>query len=167
MLRKACHGIWFRGKCLVPLLLAALAGCGSGDDSTTTSTLNFPVIGGSPTTQVQVGQAYSFMPVATDPSNLTLGFSIKGKPAWALFDVRSGELTGTPSSGDVGNYANVVITVSNGKSSASLPAFTIDVQPQHSGTATLNWVAPTTTTTGAPLSNLAGYTIAYGSNSTS
>lgn len=167
MLTGRCDGFEFLGKRLVPLLLTALAGCGSGDGGTTKGTLNFPVIGGSPTTQIQVGQAYSFTPATTDPGSLPLGFSIEGKPSWAMFNVGSGQLTGTPGSADVGNYANVVITVSDGQSSASLPAFTINVLPQHSGTATLSWAAPTTTTAGAPLTNLAGYTIAYGSSRTS
>jgi hypothetical protein len=36
-----------------------------------------------------------------------------------------------------------------------------------SGSATLSWVAPTTTTTGTPLIDLAGYRVYYGMNATS
>src|SRR6185503_10400654 len=47
-------------------------------------------------------------------------------PAWASFDTRSGRLFGTPAA-TLGSFANIVITVDDGKSSTSLPPFTIDV----------------------------------------
>ena len=39
--------------------------------------------------------------------------------------------------------------------------------PTSTGSATLSWVAPTTTTSGAALTDLAGYVIYYGSSATS
>lgn len=86
-----------------------------------------PVISGSPSTLVTVGQAYAFTPTASDPDGQTLGFSITGKPAWASFNTSTGRLSGTPGAGTAGTYANIGISVSDGAASASLPAFSITV----------------------------------------
>jgi hypothetical protein len=87
-----------------------------------------PTISGTPSTTVTAGQSYSFVPTASDPDGQTLTFSIAGKPAWAIFDPATGRLFGTTTSGDVGTYSGIVITVSDGSLTASLPAFAITVQ---------------------------------------
>jgi hypothetical protein len=125
-----------------------------------------PTISGSPTTSVVSGSAYSFTPTTTDPSGGTLTFSIANKPDWAAFNTATGELSGTPTAADVGTYANITISVSDGKTSASLPAFPIAVTQIATGSATLSWVAPTENTDGTPLTNLAGYRIYYGTTAT-
>jgi len=91
-------------------------------------------------------------------------FSVQNKPSWATFSITTGQLSGTPGSGDVGTDAGIVISVSDGTLSASLPAFTIIVaaQPVTNGTATVSWVPPTQNTNGSTLTNLAGYYIYYG-----
>jgi len=81
-------------------------------------------------------------------------------------------LSGTPGTADVGTDSNIVITVSDGTTSAALAAFSITVAaapapPQTEGTATLKWAAPTTNTNGTPITNLAGYLVAYGMSSSS
>ncbi|MCM2311705.1 MAG: putative Ig domain-containing protein [Steroidobacteraceae bacterium] len=86
-----------------------------------------PTIGGTPATKVTVGQAYSFVPLAADADGDTLTFSSAGKPAWLTFDTRTGRLSGTPSTAQLGTYSNIRISVSDGKSTASLPAFSINV----------------------------------------
>ena len=86
-----------------------------------------PTITGSPASSVTAGQSYSFTPTTTDPSGGTLTFSISNMPAWASFSAATGQLRGSPSSANVGTFANIVISVSNGTQSASLPAFSIDV----------------------------------------
>jgi hypothetical protein len=48
-------------------------------------------------------------------------------PAWASFDTTTGRLTGTPAGTNVGTYSNIVISVSDGPSSASLAPFSITV----------------------------------------
>jgi hypothetical protein len=55
--------------------------------------------------------------------------------------------------------------VSDGRASASLPAFGITVTDVASGSATLSWTPPTRNTNGTALTNLAGYRIYYGTNS--
>ncbi len=87
-----------------------------------------PTISGAPATTVAQNATYSFIPTASDlDAGTTLTFSISNKPAWAAFSTTTGALTGTPSQSDVGSYAGIVISVSDGILSASLPAFNIDV----------------------------------------
>ncbi|MFQ5634652.1 MAG: putative Ig domain-containing protein [Gammaproteobacteria bacterium] len=126
---------------------------------------NAPVISGSPATTATVGNQYSFRPSAQDADGDTLRFSIRNKPAWASFDGLTGRLSGTPGANDVGSYSAIVISVSDGKTSASLPAFSITVEAFAMGTATLFWTAPTQRTDSTPLTNLAGFNIYYGQTS--
>ena len=123
-----------------------------------------PTISGTPATSVSVGQAYSFQPGASDPDGQLLAFGIANKPDWANFDIATGKLTGTPVAADVATYANVVISVSDGAASATLPTFSIVVKAPVVGSAELIWTAPTQNEDGTPLTNLAGYKIRYGSS---
>jgi hypothetical protein len=84
-------------------------------------------ISGTPATSVTAGQAYLFVPTATDPYYRALVFSITNRPAWASFSSSTGQLSGTPSAGSVGTYSNIVISVTDGRSSAALPVFAIQV----------------------------------------
>lgn len=123
-----------------------------------------PTIGGSPATSVNVGSDYSFTPSASDPEGQPLTFSIQNQPSWTSFDTGTGQLSGTPSTADVGSYQNIVISVSDGTLSASLPAFSIAVTQISTGSVTVNWSTPTQNTNGTPLVNLAGFRIFYGTN---
>lgn len=136
------------------LVITAISGCNGGGSSASGVAIN-----GTPTTQVSVGQAYSFTPSAQGSG---LSFSIQNKPSWADFSISTGQLGGTPTSANVGTYPNVVITASNGAATASLAAFTINVSA--GGQATLAWQAPTENTDGTAVDNLAGYIINYGQN---
>lgn len=127
-----------------------------------------PVVGGTPAGTVVSGHAYSFQPTARDPNGLRLTFAIANKPAWAGFNSATGALTGTPAADNVGTWSNIAITVYDGYAKATLPAFSIVVQPasgtsSSTGSATLSWSPPTETTSGTQLTNLAGYHIYYGS----
>lgn len=124
-----------------------------------------PTISGTPPTTDTTGTPYTFTPQAGDTDGDTVSFSIQNKPAWASFSIANGTLSGTPGTADAGTYSNIVISVSDGYTSASLAAFAIDVsQPVTSGTATLTWTAPTTNTDGSALTDLAGYHIHYGNS---
>ena len=99
-----------------------------------------PQISGNAPADVSVGGNYSFVPTASDADGDTLTFSISGMPAWASFNTSTGELSGTPVASDVGSYPGIVIAVTDGALTASLPAFTITVNagnsaPQISGSA--------------------------------
>jgi Putative Ig domain len=127
-----------------------------------------PTISGTPAASVTVGQAYSFRPTASDPDGNTLGFTIQNRPAWATFSTATGQLSGTPTSASLGSYSNIIITTSDGRASATLPAFAIGVDDVAGliGGVSLSWTPPTQNTDGSALGNLAGYRINYGRSST-
>jgi len=132
--------------------------------TTPVTTSSPPVITGSPAVSAQAGQPYSFRASATDPDGNPLEFSIQNQPGWATFDTSTGTLYGTPAETDVGNYSSILISVSDGTSTSSLPAFTITVALPVTRTATLNWTPPTQNIDGSPITNLAGYKVMYGSS---
>lgn len=95
---------------------------------TVTPVNDAPTIGGTPVTSLEQGTAYSFTPTAADvDSTDVLAFSISNQPGWASFDTRSGALTGTPTGKDSGKTSGIVISVSDGTTTASLPAFDLEV----------------------------------------
>ncbi len=168
------------GRRIAPILsaftLLALAACGSeggggADDGPeipspiTDGGAASPTISGTPATSVTVGQAYSFTPQASDPNGDPLTFEIENRPSWATFEATTGRLFGTPSA--AGTFAGVRISVTDGRTRASLPAFTVSVRAASAiGNATLSWTAPTHRTDSTPLTNLAGYKIYYGNSPT-
>ena len=158
------------------LMLAALAGCG-GQGSNATSTASAVqssnksaqmAVSGTPQTAVSTGQSYTFTPSVSNASG-SLTFSIQNPPSWASFDASIGKLSGTPPTGDAGTYAGIVISVSDGHTSASLPAFSITVAEAGtaSGSADVSWTPPTSNTNGSTLTDLAGYNIYYGPSASS
>lgn len=152
------------------LCLASFTGACSGGGGNGAGQLNAnatsnrpPTIAGFPTTTAVIGETYNFSPTARDPEGRQLTFTIQRRPAWATFSAKSGRLSGSPGSGDVGSYPNIVIAVSDGKSTTTLPGFSIQVAARGNGTATLSWAPPTQNSDGSTLKNLAGFRIYYGS----
>lgn len=86
-----------------------------------------PTISGAPATTAVVGKVYAFTPTTTNPSGGTMSFIIANQPVWASFNATTGQLSGTPAASDVGTAANIIITVSDGTSKASLAPFSISV----------------------------------------
>jgi hypothetical protein len=125
-----------------------------------------PTISGTPPTALVVGEAYVFQPSASDPDGDTLTFSIQNRPTWATFSTSTGRLAGTPGAGDVGQFSNVRIAVTDGRATAELNAFSIAVNQIAMGSVTLSWNPPTTNSDGTAITNLAGYRIYYGRSST-
>ena len=102
-----------------------------------------PTISGTPATSVEAGKTYSFTPTGSDPDGNALTYSIVNKPSWATFSTGSGQLSGTPAESAAGEYIDIRISVSDGKLSASLAAFSIVVTvpnraPKISGTPVAN-----------------------------
>ena len=187
-MQKAIIGNWVQRGGLFALVMTGLmtTGCGGGGgggssasaSSATADTAgnSAPKISGTPATQAAVGAEYSMAPQATDPDGDTLAFSIQNKPQWAEFNTATGQLTGTPNA--QATTGEIVITVSDGKASASLPAFSIAVGAEGTVPASpsspsqaasgpgvaLSWNVPTQTEDGATLQNLTGYRIHYGTN---
>jgi Putative Ig domain len=161
-----------RGRRVVAILstitLLTLTGCGGGGESAGSAppppsgTNTAPTITGSPATAAVTGQAWTFTPTATDPNGDQITFEIQNRPAWATFDTATGRLSGTPAAANVGSYANVVISATDGTGRASLPAFSINVSALANGRATVAWTPPTLRSDGSALTNLAGYRIYYG-----
>lgn len=86
-----------------------------------------PTISGAPPASVVAGQLYDFTPTAVDKNGDKLTFIIGNKPGWASFNTATGQLSGTPSASNVRAYSKISITASDGKLTASLPAFAINV----------------------------------------
>lgn len=124
-------------------------------------------ISGQPPTAVNVGASYSFTPTAADSNGSPLTFSIQNAPSWAGFNTANGQLSGTPTSMYAGTYSNIVISASDGISSASLAPFSIVVNQISNGTATVNWTPPLYNTDGSALTDLSGYRVHYGAASNS
>lgn len=189
-MQNANVGKWAQRSGLLALIMTSVmaAGCGGGGGGGASANASdggsggtggmgdsggnsAPTISGSPATQASIGAAYSVAPQATDPDGDSLAFSIQNKPEWAEFNTATGQLTGTPRT--AGATGDIVISVSDGKATASLQAFSITVgsgpttspsaAPSGPGVA-LSWEVPTRTVTGETLQNLAGYRIHYGTN---
>lgn len=111
-----------------------------------------PTISGNPSPIVMAGQQYIFIPTATDADGDALTFAISGKPSWATFSTTDGQLVGTPSRTQAGVYSNIRISVSDGKATTSLPAFTIQVQAPPNNPPVISGTPETTATVGTPYS---------------
>jgi hypothetical protein len=135
----------------------------SGVVSVTSRPTQTPLtISGAPVTAIAAGVAYAFTPTVSAAANATLTYTIQAKPAWATFSATTGTLSGTPTLAEIGAYDGIVIAVSDGTLTATLPAFDLTVREAGTGSATVHWVAPTTDANGLPLTGLAGYWVYYG-----
>jgi uncharacterized repeat protein (TIGR03806 family) len=152
MLRKAFLRIGCASILTIGLLL--LSSCGGG--STPVQQIepppppppppppenSAPTISGAPPQSVFVGKLYEFEPVASDADGDTLTFSIAGLPAWAAFDADTGRVEGTPET--EGQFADIVISVTDGSATVSLDPFSILVEPEPPQRAESGWdVRPT------------------------
>jgi hypothetical protein len=110
-----------------------LAACSTGQSSSpnVNNVNEAPTISGTPATSVLEGETYTFTPVGTDVNTgdtLTFSLSQDGSlPAWLSFNPDTGVLTGMPGNADVGTINNIVISVTDGKQTVSLPAFNLEV----------------------------------------
>ena len=96
---------------------------GGGNHSSNTA----PQISGSAEAFVQATAQYDFKPAASDADGDTLSFSVQNLPAWASFNPNTGELAGQPGVGDIGNYSDISVSVSDGIDQTSLAPFSIAV----------------------------------------
>jgi hypothetical protein len=153
---------------------AVLSGCGIGDDESPTGTPAAAAVGtsvptislsGTPPTSVVAGNRYVFQPTVSTTGG-TATFSASGLPNWAGFNPSTGEISGTPTSGNVGVTGDITISASDGSATTSLAPFKVDVTAASAatGSASLSWTVPTLNTNGTPATNLAGYHIYYGTN---
>ncbi|RYZ67273.1 MAG: hypothetical protein EOP08_03105, partial [Proteobacteria bacterium] len=95
--------------------------------ATPTTANNAPTIQGTPPTQLVVGTSYLFQATARDTDGDALTFRATGLPAWAQFDTQRGEIAGAPGDADAGTTADIVVSVTDGKAVAALPAFRLQI----------------------------------------
>lgn len=148
-------------------ILAACGGGGSSPQAASSGTNSSggngaPSIQGKAVTDALANQSYSFAPSAADPNGDPLTFTATNLPEWATIDPKTGTISGTPTSGDVGTYSGIVVTVSDGRSTAALPSFSITVSETATGSAMLSWLPPTQNTDGSTLTDLSGFQVLYG-----
>ncbi|MBW8191040.1 putative Ig domain-containing protein [Neiella marina] len=114
--------------CLAAMAVSCGGGGGSGGTSTVQPVGNAaPAIAGRPASSVNEGLMYEFTPTASDSDGDTLTFSVDNLPSWANFDESTGSISGTADYASAGVYADIVISVSDGEESQSLPAFSVTV----------------------------------------
>jgi len=156
------------------LVLGTLTGCG-GDSGSSGSASSGSIdrsassgatIAGIPVTTAVAGQPYTFQPKVANTSG-AVRFTVSHLPSWAKFNTSTGQLSGTPSASQVGQYAGIAIDMVSGTSVVSLPPFTITVAAagSTSNTVTLSWEAPTENADGSALMDLKGYKVHYGPTS--
>ena len=161
------------------VVLGALAGCGGSGGSAASGGTVIGTSSSAPTVKamqistgaaaqgsVSVGQTFKLTPNVTGGNGQTLTFSVANAAPWMTFNASTGVLTGTPTAADVGTFANIVISVSDGQESAVAAPFTIQVVGTNAatGTADVSWTPPTTNTDGSTLTDLVGYNIYYGTS---
>jgi hypothetical protein len=128
-----------------------------------------PTITGTPGTTVQVSTTYTFVPTGSDPDGDTLVYRINNLPRWATLSTATGRLSGTPATTDIGTYSNLIISVSDGRTSAALRAFSIVVSAAPNRAPTISGTPSTTASVGTayaftptasdPDGNTLGYSI--------
>jgi hypothetical protein len=156
-------------------LFTGLSGCHDDSSSTATSgnaavSVSTPPaasttsITGTPVATATVGSAYAFTPVVKADAAAELSFAVSNPPSWAKFNASTGELSGTPTSADVGNYENISIEVKDGSANAVLAPFSIAVKPA-SEVATVTWETPSAGTVATAA--VTGYHVYYGASASS
>src|SRR5687767_15220682 len=105
----------------VAVALFSIMGCGAAAAQSLT-------ISGTPTATAYVNKYYAWKPVTAGRDPSTLRFSISNKPSWATLSPYSGTLYGVPTSAHIGTYRYITISVSDGRTTIRLPAFTLAVK---------------------------------------
>jgi hypothetical protein len=109
-----------------------------------------------------VGDEYVFQPEWNDADGDALTFTATNLPPWATLDPKTGRLSGTPGTTDIGAYESISITVADASHHVASRDFDIAVVGASSGVAMLHWPAPVSKVDGSVLDDLAGYRILYG-----
>ena len=100
------------------------------------NTNDAPTITGTPLTTGVEGMVYSFSVSAADvDTGDSISYQIANQPAWLAIN-SSGLVSGTPGNSDIGSTSNIIVSVTDGVLSTSLPAFTITVDSDLDGDGT-------------------------------
>jgi hypothetical protein len=149
------------------LVLIPVGAHAAPSSSTSTAAVAPLQLSGTPNPDASVGTAWRFAPEVSGGNGKKLRWKVQNSPSWTSFNRSTGALAGTPTEGHVGASTRVRISVTDGTSTATLPEFSITVHSRNAttGTAELNWTAPTQRTDGSPVGTLAGYRVLYGTAS--
>jgi hypothetical protein len=101
---------------------------------------------GTAASVVSAGGEYEFQPQATAVGPLIPYFEVQNLPGRAAFDSYNGHISGSPTPSDVGTYQGIQVSITDGESTVTLPAFAIVVQDMdgsQSEVLTLTWLPPT------------------------
>jgi hypothetical protein len=111
-----------------------------------------PKISGTPSTKGTAGVAYSFKPTASDADGNKLTFSIANKPGFANFSSATGQMWGTPNAEHAKTWSNIIISVTDGTTRVSLPAFALAIAPNANKSPVITGTPATTGKTGTAYS---------------
>ena len=117
-------------KATLPIaLLVVLGACGDDKADSDGASNSAPVIAGTPATKAVAGVTYEFVPEAADADEDVLTFAIENRPDWATFSPTTGRLSGRPPASAAARvYADILISVSDSKAIAQLPAYDLEVE---------------------------------------
>jgi hypothetical protein len=132
--------------------LCALALLAVASISSTLAQAAAPRISGTPAATGTVGVAYNFQPTASDADGNKLTFSIANKPGFASFDTVTGRLSGTPFAEHARTWSGIVISVTDGTTKVSLPAYSLVVKPNANKSPTITGTPPATAKVGTAYS---------------
>jgi beta-glucanase (GH16 family) len=108
---------------LVLISIIFISGCNGSNDDTieepTQAANSAPIITSTDSDTVNTGSPYIYMLTASDSDGDTLRLQSSLLPAWLTFNSVTGELSGTPTQGDAGDY-DVTLAVSDDESSTPL-----------------------------------------------
>ncbi len=86
-----------------------------------------PTIAGNPASNVDAFGTYRFTPTVRDVEGDKLTFTVANLPKWLTFDEATGTLSGWAVTVYGYLFENIIISVSDGKTTVSLPAFSIRI----------------------------------------
>jgi hypothetical protein len=109
-----------------------------------------PTISRTPPASVTVGSYYNFQPAAYDRDGDRLTFSIQNKPSWLVFYPDTGRNGRTETAANIRTSSMIDSRVTDGVSTASLPAFSITVRAATTNRApTISRTPPASVTVGS------------------
>ncbi|WP_196138876.1 putative Ig domain-containing protein [Aliikangiella sp. G2MR2-5] len=130
--KVSTNKLGFLQQITIAAALSSLIACSGSEDveqkSSESSQNKAPVISGKYPSSAVAGEFYDYTPSASDEDGDSLSFSIQNKPDWASFDSSTGRLYGSTGQSSIGDYGNIVVSVTDGQDSDELNAFNIEVE---------------------------------------
>lgn len=106
-----------------------------------------PKITGTPSTTATVGVTWSFQPKGTDADGNKLTWSVVNAPPFAYLSPSTGKISGVAYAEHAKTYSGIVISVTDGSTKVSLPAFSLVVKPNANKSPTITGIPASTAKT--------------------